>query len=71
MIKMDPAVIAALRDGEPLPDPKLEALHRFTTIVVRERGFASDPDVEAFLAAGHFHECSECGEFVHVVAFLP
>jgi alkylhydroperoxidase family enzyme len=52
MIKMDPAVIAALRDGAPLPDPKLEALHRFTTIVVRERGFASDADVEAFLAAG-------------------
>jgi alkylhydroperoxidase family enzyme len=53
MIKMDPAVIAALREGTPLPDPKLEALHRFATIVVRERGFASDADVEAFLAAGY------------------
>ncbi|OXC73427.1 carboxymuconolactone decarboxylase family protein [Caballeronia sordidicola] len=53
MIKMDPAVIAALREGKPLPDPKLEAMRRFTTFVVRERGFASDADVEAFFAAGY------------------
>jgi AhpD family alkylhydroperoxidase len=53
MIGMDPAVIAALRAGTPLPDAKLEALHRFTTIVVRERGFAPDAEVEAFLAAGY------------------
>lgn len=53
MIKMDPAVIAALRAGTELPDAKLEALHRFTTIVVRERGFVTDAQVEAFLAAGY------------------
>lgn len=53
MIKMDPAVIAALRAGTALPDAKLEALHRFTTIVVRERGFVPDAEVEAFLAAGY------------------
>jgi alkylhydroperoxidase family enzyme len=53
MIKMDPAVIAALRAGTPLPDAKLEALHRFATIVVRERGFVPDAEVEAFLAAGY------------------
>jgi AhpD family alkylhydroperoxidase len=53
MIKMDPAVIAALRAGAALPDAKLEALHRFTTIVVRERGFVPDAEVEAFLAAGY------------------
>ncbi|WP_028220820.1 carboxymuconolactone decarboxylase family protein [Paraburkholderia oxyphila] len=53
MIKMDPAVIAALRDGAALPDAKLEALHRFTTIVVRERGFVPDTEVDAFLAAGY------------------
>ncbi|MGF6781386.1 carboxymuconolactone decarboxylase family protein [Paraburkholderia sp. GAS334] len=50
---MDPAIIAALREGTPLPDSKLEALHRFTTIVVRERGFASDTDVAGFLASGY------------------
>ncbi|HEV3429642.1 MAG TPA: carboxymuconolactone decarboxylase family protein [Paraburkholderia sp.] len=53
MIKMDPAVIDALRAGTELPDAKLEALHRFTTVVVRERGFATDADIDAFLAAGY------------------
>jgi alkylhydroperoxidase family enzyme len=53
MIKMEPAVIDALRAGTPLPDAKLEALHRFTTIVVRERGFVPDAEVDAFLAAGY------------------
>jgi alkylhydroperoxidase family enzyme len=53
MIKMDAGVIAALRAGTPLPDAKLEALHRFTTLVVRERGFVPDADVDAFLAAGY------------------
>ncbi|MBR8296154.1 carboxymuconolactone decarboxylase family protein [Burkholderia cenocepacia] len=53
MIKMDAGVIAALRAGTPLPDAKLEALHRFTTLMVRERGFVPDADVDAFLAAGY------------------
>lgn len=53
MQKMDPAVIAALRAGQPLPDAKLEALHRFATLVVRNRGWVSDEDLDAFLAAGY------------------
>jgi alkylhydroperoxidase family enzyme len=53
MIKMDAGVIDALRAGTTLPDAKLEALHRFTTLVVRERGFVPDADVDAFLAAGY------------------
>ncbi|WP_284077568.1 carboxymuconolactone decarboxylase family protein [Herbaspirillum aquaticum] len=53
MIKMDAAVIAALRAGTALPDARLEALHRFTTLVVRDRGFVAEADVEAFLAAGY------------------
>ncbi|WP_175833044.1 carboxymuconolactone decarboxylase family protein [Burkholderia cenocepacia] len=53
MIKMDAGVIAALRAGTPLPDAKLEALHRLTTLMVRERGFVPDADVDAFLAAGY------------------
>lgn len=53
MIKMDAGVIAALRAGTALPDAKLEALHRFATLVVRERGFVPETDVEAFLAAGY------------------
>lgn len=53
MIKMDAGVIAALRAGTALPDARLEALHRFATLVVRERGFVPEADVEAFLAAGY------------------
>ncbi len=53
MIKMDPAVIAALRAGTPLPDAKLEALHRFATLVVKNRGWVSDEDTYAFIAAGY------------------
>lgn len=53
MIRMDDAVIAALRAGTPLPDAKLEALHKFATAVVRERGFVPDANVDAFLAAGY------------------
>ena len=33
-----PAVVAALRAGEPLDDPRLRALQAFTEAVIRERG---------------------------------
>lgn len=52
MQKMGNDVIAALRAGTELPDARLEALHRFTTLVVRDRGFVADADVDAFIAAG-------------------
>jgi AhpD family alkylhydroperoxidase len=52
MQKMDAAVIEALRAGTPLPDARLEALHRFTGAVVRKRGWVPDEEVDAFLAAG-------------------
>ncbi|MGG1947409.1 hypothetical protein AB1286_21910 [Trinickia sp. NRRL B-1857] len=53
MIKMGAGVIATLRAGTPPPDAKLEALHRFATFVVRERGFVPDAEVDAFLSAGY------------------
>jgi AhpD family alkylhydroperoxidase len=53
MQKMDPAVIEALRNGTKLPDPKLEALHRFAALVVSNRGWVSDADTDAFIAAGY------------------
>lgn len=46
-------VLEALRNGTTLPDAKLEALSAFTRIVVRERGYASDDQIDAFLAAGY------------------
>jgi AhpD family alkylhydroperoxidase len=53
MQKIDPAVVQAIRAGEAINDARLEALHVFTTTVVRERGFASDAAVDTFLAAGY------------------
>jgi AhpD family alkylhydroperoxidase len=51
-VKMDEAVIAALRNGTPIPDARLQALRLFAEAVVRERGFVGDAAVDAFLAAG-------------------
>lgn len=45
-------VIQALRDEQPLPDERLEALRRFTLEMVRNRGRVSDADIQAFKAAG-------------------
>jgi uncharacterized peroxidase-related enzyme len=47
-----PDVVAALRDAEPLVDPKLQALREFTREVVRRRGWPGDPAIAAFLEAG-------------------
>ncbi len=51
--KIDDAVITALRAGTAIPDAKLEALHRFATAVVVNRGFVDDAGVQAFLDAGY------------------
>ncbi|MFQ5775408.1 MAG: carboxymuconolactone decarboxylase family protein [Kiloniellaceae bacterium] len=45
-------VIAALRDGTPIADPRLQALRRFAETLVEKRGWASEEDVQAFLSAG-------------------
>jgi len=50
---MEPAIIEALRTGEPLPDARLEALHRFATLVVRNRGWVDKTDMDGFIAAGY------------------
>ncbi len=46
-------VLAALREGRPLPDEKLEALRRFTERMVEKRGWLDDADIDAFLEAGY------------------
>ena len=51
-----PDVVAALRDGEPLPDARLEALRAFTLAVLSARGHVGDADTAAVLAAGYTHE---------------
>ncbi|MEO1469585.1 MAG: carboxymuconolactone decarboxylase family protein [Pseudomonadota bacterium] len=50
---VDGDVIAALRAGQSLADPRLEALRRFTLAVVRGRGQVEPADRAAFAAAGY------------------
>lgn len=45
-------VLAALRGGTVITDPRLQVLRAFTERVLHERGFAGDEAVEAFVAAG-------------------
>jgi len=53
MSKVPPAVTDAIRDGQPIDDSKLAALHVFTRIMVEKRGLPTQADVDAFLAAGY------------------
>ncbi len=46
-------VTDAIRDGQPIPDARLAALHGFTRIMVAKRGLPDRADVGAFLAAGY------------------
>jgi alkylhydroperoxidase family enzyme len=52
MVRASNEVVNALREGKPLPDERLEALHQFTVAVVEKRGWVSEEDIEAFLNAG-------------------
>lgn len=56
MTKVPSGVTEALRSGDRLADPKLEALRRFTESVVENRGWVDDAEVQAFLDAGFGRE---------------
>lgn len=49
---LDQTVIRAVRAGGPIHDRRLEALRSFTVAIVRQRGFVSPFEVDAFIAAG-------------------
>ena len=53
MAKVPADVIDALRNNTPIADPKLEALRTFAAVVNETRGWPSDAQVAAFLAAGY------------------
>ena len=53
MAKVEDSAIAAVRDGRPIADAKLEALRQFAAKITRQRGFVSKADVSAFKAAGY------------------
>jgi len=56
MQKVPGEVVQAIRDGQPIADPKLEALRRFTAAVVNSRGWPSQADTAAFASAGYGHQ---------------
>ncbi|MEU4397875.1 carboxymuconolactone decarboxylase family protein [Micromonospora orduensis] len=49
----DTDLIDALRAATTLPDPRLEALRRFTLAVLDHRGAVPDDELDDFLAAGY------------------
>lgn len=48
----DPALVAALRDGKPLPDERLQAIQTFTHTVIDTAGAVPDDALREFLDAG-------------------
>jgi uncharacterized peroxidase-related enzyme len=53
MAKVSDDAIAAVREGRPIADAKLEALRRFAALITRNRGAVSEAEVEAFKEAGY------------------
>lgn len=53
MMKVDPALTEALRNNEPMPTAKLQALHDTTLAMVRSRGNLTEDEIKTFYAAGY------------------
>jgi uncharacterized peroxidase-related enzyme len=49
-------IVAALRSGDDIPDPRLLALQEFTRTVLHERGHVAEESVAALLEAGYSKE---------------
>lgn len=52
-MKVDPALTEALRNRQPMPTAKLQALQDLTLSMVRNRGNVELAELEAFYAAGY------------------
>lgn len=53
MAAVPASTVRRLRDGAPLDDPRLAAVQKFATALVRQQGHVSDQMVAAFLANGY------------------
>jgi len=53
MVKADAAIVDALRELQPLPERKLEALAVFTRAVVKQRGHVDAKVLDDFIGAGY------------------
>jgi len=55
-MKIDPAVLKALRQGTETPDAKLNALATFVRTLIRTKGHVPEADLNRFIAAGYTRE---------------
>lgn len=53
MSKVPEAVTNAIRNNQPIPDPKLAVLSKISQSLTINRGHLADADLEAFLQAGY------------------
>jgi alkylhydroperoxidase family enzyme len=53
MMKVDSSITEALRNGNEMPNEKLQALHDMTLKMVKNRGQVSQEDLDAFYAVGY------------------
>ena len=52
MMKIDPELTQALRDGDAMPNEKLQALHDTTLAMTRSRGHLTSDEMKKFFDAG-------------------
>lgn len=52
-LNVDKAVVNAVRNGDPVPDQKLNALVNYVRTVIQNRGFVDDSEIESFINAGY------------------
>lgn len=52
MVKTPQDAVSSIRENSPLNDPRLAALSAFTKSIVKNRGWLSDEEKQAFLDAG-------------------
>lgn len=78
---LDPEEARRLALGEPLTDPKLEALRRFAAALIEHRGHVPDDQIQAFLDAGYtrqhmldavtFAACKVMSNYTNALADTP
>lgn len=52
-LNVDEEIVNTVRNGDPVPDAKLNALVTYVTKAVKSRGFVDEADLQAFVDAGY------------------
>jgi len=53
MQNVEPDIVEAIRNNQPINNNKLEALRQFTRLLVDQRGWVNEADTQTFLSAGY------------------